>query len=45
MYIYLWKKIDNILTHFVDALCEKYDFLHVKCLHVVVQLYNGVTSP
>ena len=45
MYIYSWKKIDKSLTHFGDALCKKYIFLHVKCSHVVVQLYNGVTSP
>ena len=38
------KKIDKILTHFGDALCEKLNLLHVKCLHVVVRLYNGVTS-
>ena len=35
------KKNYKILTHFGNALCE----LHVICLHVVVQVYNGVTSP
>ena len=39
------KKFDKSLTHFGDALCKSRIFLHVKCLHVVVQLYNGVTSP
>jgi hypothetical protein len=45
VYIYSWKKIDTSLIHFGDALCKSRIFLHVKCLHVVVQLYNGVTSP
>ena len=44
VYIYSWKKFDKNFTHFGDALCKKEIFLHVKCLHVVVQLYNGVTS-
>ena len=34
VYIYLWKRIDKILTHFGDALCKKYFFLS----HVVFNL-------
>ena len=40
------KKIDNILTHFGDALCTFFlHFLDVICSHVVGNLYNGVTFP
>ena len=45
VYIYTWKKIDKSLTHFGEAFYKKHDFWHVKCSHLVVQLYNGVTSP
>ena len=40
VYIYLWKRIDKILTHFGDALCKKFFFIARG-----VQLDNGVHPP
>ena len=41
VYIYSWKKIDKSFTCFGDALCTFFlQFLHLICLHVVVQLYS-----
>ena len=37
VYIYSWKIIDKILTHFGDALCKKYIFIYIWS-HVVFNL-------
>ena len=41
MYIYSWKEIDKILTHFGDVLCEKYFFVIAHG----VRLDNRVKPP
>ena len=46
MYFYSLKKISIKFWPILVMLYVKSSiFLHVKCLHVVVQLYNGVASP
>ena len=41
VYIYSWKKIDKILTHFGDTSCKKY----ICFIARGVQLDNRVNSP
>ena len=47
MYIYSWEeeKKDKSWSILVMFYVKSRIFLHVKCLHMVIQLYNGVTSP